>query len=84
MPVLEPPDETAPWLHITIARPEIRLIRVLIGKSVDTFDDNVDVFIDLEDGTTRAATFMTPQNIVSLLESWKQSGEAGSGSCLRI
>jgi len=46
---------------------------------IDAGDDNVDVFVDFETGDRYVATFFTPQNIITLLDRYRESGECAGG-----
>jgi hypothetical protein len=52
----------------------------VIGRQAwDRSNDNVDVLVQFPDSTAYAATFFTLENIKSLIESYKESGECDSG-----
>lgn len=46
----------------------------------DVLDDNVDVFIELEDGSRYTATLFTIENLKTLMDNYKSSGECLHGS----
>jgi hypothetical protein len=46
---------------------------------IDPNDDNVDVVVNFETGERYAATFFTPQNIATLLERYRETGECEGG-----
>jgi hypothetical protein len=46
---------------------------------IDPHADNVDVFVDFEDGKRFVATLFTQQNIRELFERYEASGECGGG-----
>ncbi|MCE4946782.1 hypothetical protein LVX13_27225 [Streptomyces albulus] len=46
--------------------------------------DNVDVFVDLEDGSRWSATIITLAQIELLMERWAASGEALAGRYFRV
>lgn len=48
-------------------------------KGVDPANDNVDLEVRFDDGSRYAATFFTLDNLRSLLEKNKRTGECGSG-----
>ena len=50
----------------------------------DPLDDNSDVVVTLEDGSQWAATFVTFQNVASLTEKNRRTGECLSGRYLDI
>ena len=52
--------------------------------SYDPLDDNSDVIVTLEDGSRWAALFATYQNIKTLAEKNRQTGECLSGRYLDI
>ena len=53
---------------------------VLGEQTGNEVDDNVDVQIRLEDGRLYTATFFTLQNLQTLFERNKQSGECAAGT----
>jgi hypothetical protein len=67
-------------VYIVIPKEEFE-VAILAGESLslNSADDNVDVEIRLKDGRLLTATFFTIQNIKSLFEKNKQSGECGAG-----
>jgi hypothetical protein len=56
--------------------------RFLLDPDSDTVDTvaNVDVFVDLADGTTWALTIFTVDEVGRLLARWKETGEVANGS----
>ena len=56
-------------------------IAILVGSklSLDSVDDNVDVEVRYKDGKIYTGTFFTLQNIKTLFEKNKKTGECGSG-----
>lgn len=52
------------------------------GQAFDELDDNVDVAVDLPDGTERRATFFTLRNLETLFARNAGSGECGGGQFL--
>ncbi|MEM9861577.1 MAG: hypothetical protein AAF938_08185 [Myxococcota bacterium] len=57
-------------------------IRVLGLQTWDAQDDNVDVHVTFEDGSCYTATFFTIENIRSLFEKNRRTGECDSGRYL--
>lgn len=47
--------------------------------TVDPTDDNIDVIVHFEDGTSYAATFFTLANIRRILAGYAETGECASG-----
>jgi len=50
------------------------------GTIVESDDDNVDLWIELEDGRVFTATLFTIKNISTLMRRWRESGECASGA----
>lgn len=48
----------------------------------DIMDDNIDVVVRLDDGSSYGITFFTPMNILSILERYKSTGECLDGTFL--
>jgi hypothetical protein len=46
---------------------------------IDPHDDNVDIHVTFEDGTSYTATFFTVKNITTLLDRYRESGECANG-----
>lgn len=67
--------------YVTVAE-ETFLARFLLDRGVETEETmvDVDVFVELPDGTTWALTISTVDEVRRLLKVWKESGEAGHGS----
>ena len=67
-------------VYIVIQKEEFE-IAILAGEglSIDKMDDNVDVEIRYKDGRLFTASFFTIQNIKSLFEKNKMTGECGNG-----
>lgn len=78
------PPSTAPWLCLRPSRGKIVEVRVLVGEGTDEVDDNADAEIVLEDGSVVLATLVTQANIATLLSRWRETGECGGGSYLRV
>lgn len=56
--------------------------RFLLSPDVETVDTvaNVDVFVDLPDGSTWALTIFTVDEVGRLLARWKETGDVANGS----
>lgn len=55
-------------------------VRIIEGeKPMNPVDDNVDVFVYFPDGRKYVGYFYTPQNIVTLLDRWREAGDETSG-----
>ena len=54
--------------------------RPVEGTIVASDDDNVDLWIELDDGRVFTATFFTIKNISTLMRRWRESGESASGA----
>ena len=46
---------------------------------IDPADDNVDVFVDFANGTRYTATFFTLENVRTLMERYRETGECAHG-----
>lgn len=46
---------------------------------IDPTDDNVDVAVDFENGDRYTATFFTIENLRSLIDRYRESGECANG-----
>ncbi len=46
---------------------------------IDPLDDNVDVIVQFMNGDQYVATFFTPQNVLSLLDRYQETGECAGG-----
>ncbi len=57
----------------------IKSIEVL-RRTTDIYDNNVDVRVELVDGSTFIPTFFTLKNVKTLMSNWKKSGEYDFGS----
>ena len=67
--------------YLTITEPTF-VARLLLDPGADTEESvaNVDVFVDLPDGTRWALTIFTVDEVRRLLSTWKTTGEVGNGS----
>lgn len=81
--LLAPPD-TAPWLNLRVEGGRIAEIRLLVGENTKVADDNVDVELVLRDGSVRLATFVSLENIKTLMTRWTETGEYGGGRYLFV
>ncbi|BCJ69551.1 hypothetical protein [Polymorphospora rubra] len=59
--------------------------RFLLGPDTDAEESvaNVDVFVDLSDGSSWALTIFTVDEVRRLLAKWKETGEVANGSYFR-
>lgn len=46
---------------------------------IDPLNDNMDVYVEFEDGRTYVATFFTIANIISVMDKDKETGESRGG-----
>ena len=50
------------------------------GEIIASDDDNVDLWIDLDDGRVFSATFFTIKNLTTLMGRYRESGECARGT----
>lgn len=81
---LVPPPDTAPWLNLRVRNGPIIEVQLLVGAETDVLDDNVDAQFVLRDGTVRLATLVTLQNVTTLMQRWRNTGECGGGKYLYV
>ncbi|WP_430497774.1 hypothetical protein ACQRWP_23545 [Micromonospora trifolii] len=67
--------------YTTITEPTF-VARFLLDPGTHTVDTvaNVDVFVDLPDGSTWALTIFTTDEVGRLLARWKETGEVANGT----
>ncbi|MFG3712418.1 hypothetical protein ACIBTZ_21010 [Micromonospora sp. NPDC049460] len=67
--------------YVTVTEPTF-VARFLLDLGSDTEESvaNVDVFVDLPDGSSWVLTIFTVDEVRRLLEEWKKTGEAANGS----
>jgi len=53
---------------------------VLSSEQWDRYDDNIDIEVRIKEGCRYAATLFTIQNLASLLEKHRKSGECANGT----
>jgi hypothetical protein len=67
------------WMR-WIKGPNYRILLIEGVDELDPIDDNVDVEILFDDGRRYGATLFTLENVHSLMERYRSSGECGGGS----
>lgn len=76
MPVESFKEEWRRWIQ----GPDYRILVIEGVDELDPIDNNVDVEVHFDDGRRYGATLFTLQNLHSLLETYKATGECGGGS----
>lgn len=85
MPRLKAKDKDGWSLRLSVPDTRVTSIELIVGiDGIDVEDDNVDVSIEMADGTIHNRVFITPKNIMTLLDRWCLTGECGHGSFLTI
>ncbi|WP_250029360.1 hypothetical protein [Paractinoplanes maris] len=80
-PAVNNGDVTGPDPYLVVTEPTF-VARFLLAPEADAPETvaNVDVFVDLADGSTWSLTIFTVGEVGRLLSVWRETGEAAHGS----